>query len=245
MNHAAKDFISFPTSRGYAVDRRRLEPSPTTASQPMRKYTLQWLDSEGEICHRLCSAPALPIFENAFNAFAQGSIVQTSAGPVAVEDLIPGMMLETADGSTLPIRWIGAMTLLPMQGSETHTPPALYRVTDGCLGPTTGMPDLILGAGARLSRRGYTDRSITTLSEIADVVDGNTIVQITPRSPIQLFHIALDSHRLLQVNGIAMESYLPDPDTKYAMSAEMMREFVALFPHINHLADFGTMNFRR
>ena len=59
------------------------------------------------------TALALPAFEQAFAAFGHGILIQTADGPVAVEDLLPGTWLETADGRRTQLLWKGSITLVP------------------------------------------------------------------------------------------------------------------------------------
>ena len=40
-------------------------------------------------------APATPGIEASCGAFAHGTLIHSAEGPVAVEDLVPGMLIET------------------------------------------------------------------------------------------------------------------------------------------------------
>ena len=56
----------------------------------LRRYEVSSLLPNGGIAETRHIAPALPIFEDAFCAFTRGSLVETTQGPIAVEDLLPG-----------------------------------------------------------------------------------------------------------------------------------------------------------
>lgn len=208
-----------------------------------RKYTTSWLENDGGTHTRVTSAPAIPMFETAFSAFAQGSLVQTDNGPVAVEDLQPGMNIETHDGRHLPLLWLGSMTIAPAK-RITETSEQLFRVTEGSFGPALGAPDLLLGAGARIMRNGTGD-AFAQLTNIESLADGSAVIAITPRSPVVVFHICLSSHCLIRVNDLILETYHPGQNAQYRLSQELLLDFIRFFPHIHKLSDFGPMNHRR
>ncbi len=59
-----------------------------------RRYEVTWIDDDGQLDSFVRIAPALPVFEQAFCAFAHGALVSTTEGPVPVEDVEPGMVVE-------------------------------------------------------------------------------------------------------------------------------------------------------
>ena len=58
-----------------------------------RRFEIEWLEDDNAVLDEIHVAPALPIFEKAFGAFTHGVLIHTTDGPVAVEDLVPGMHL--------------------------------------------------------------------------------------------------------------------------------------------------------
>jgi hypothetical protein len=60
------------------------------AAQPQmakRTYEVAALREDTSLYIGQNTAPAIPLFENAFSAFTHGSLIQTTMGLVAVEDL--------------------------------------------------------------------------------------------------------------------------------------------------------------
>ena len=57
----------------------------------LRRYEVNTLLPNGDVDQTRHIAPALPLFENAFCAFSRGSMIDTENGPVAIEDLWPGV----------------------------------------------------------------------------------------------------------------------------------------------------------
>ena len=57
---------------------------------PMRSYEIAALRADGSLYIGQDKAPAVPLFENAFSAFARSTLITTPQGPTAIEDLQPG-----------------------------------------------------------------------------------------------------------------------------------------------------------
>jgi hypothetical protein len=186
----------------------------------------------------------MPLFEAGFNALAHGALVSTPRGHVAVEDLVPGMMVDTATGEPARLRWVGSITLVP-DAPNRGVPDRLYRVVADSLGFARPAVDLTLGPGARLlDRSPEVCRRLGTEAALVPVmarVDGEAIVEIAPVSALRVYHLSFDHHHVISVNGLEVESFHPGPDATYSLSDEMRAEFLALFPHKASLHEFGRM----
>jgi len=95
----------------------------------MRRYHVSHLDPVSNTCiDQVKIAPAIPAFELAFAAMARGTLLAGPDGPVAIEDLRPGMLLETARKGACRIEWIGMllgpenMLSLAMPSTPVSTP---------------------------------------------------------------------------------------------------------------------------
>ena len=208
-----------------------------------RRYEVTWIDDDGNVDDFLRVAPAMPIFEQAFSAFAHGAVITTAEGPVAVEDLVPGMKVETATGDHETLRWIGAMTLIPGAPSADDTAQKLYRVTADALGFGRPAADVTFGPSARILNRDPVVRqalgSEAALAPVASFEDGVGVVALSPASPVRVYHLAFDGHHVIRAGGIEVESYHPGPDAHYSMSTELRDVFLSLFPHMATLQGFG------
>jgi hypothetical protein len=225
---------------------RTPQPRPTIRSSAYtRRYEVTWLDANGQVQDLVKVAPALPIFESAFSAFAHGALIHTTEGQVAVEDLQPGTLVETASGGTAQLRWVGAITMVPgapvRDGMVDHT----YRMTADTFGPGRPSMDVTFGPGARLLNRNAAVvgnfGSEAALTPVSAMTDGVSVVEMTPVSPVRVYHLAFDEHVIVLANGLEVESFHPGPDAHYSLSNEMREMFLALFPHIDSLAEFGRM----
>lgn len=233
-------------SPGWTVNRQALSAlRPKELDVVTRRYEIEWLGSDGSIDNNICVAPAMQMFEKAFSAFAQGTLIQTNNGYIAIEDLKPGAMVATADGSLQLLRWVGSMTIFP-QNLELGVPASrMFRVTDGCYGHDPSAPDLLLGPAARILPGVRATNSTSPLVELEALADGGSVIGINPISPIRVFHLALASHSLMRANGVLAESYHPGSQPFLHMRSELYPHFLSLFPHINSISEFGPLNHKR
>ena len=237
--------VSRPVSTQWTARKDRLPSVQTRLVPYTRRYDVCWIDDDGFLNDFTRVAPAMPIFESGFNALAHGALVSTPRGHVAVEDLVPGMMVDTATGEAARLRWVGAMTLVPNAPERGDVPDRLYRIVTDSFGFARPALDVTLGPGARLlDRSTEVCRRLGTeaaLAPVTSLADGESVLEITPISPVRLYHLCFDVHHVISVNGLEVESFHPGPDAVYSLSEEMREQFLALFPHKKGLHDFGRM----
>ena len=212
-------------------------------SRVMRRFEAEWLQG-GLVETTVVTAPALPAFEAAFNAFTHGALIQTSEGPVAVEDLYPGIMLETADGRHVPLLWKGSITLVP--GAPTlGDEPKLYRVMPDAFGLGRPTQDQTFGPGARRIVRDPKLRmsmgAAAALVPLSAIADGHSVVEVTPLSPTRVYHLACEEHETILAAGLEVETFHPGPETPISLPEEMLAMFMGFFPHVSHVRDFGRL----
>ena len=126
MNVSSPNLPSYSraTSTGLRTEqpwtvRRASRPAPQLQSARLtRRFEVEWLEGN-TVMDATHVAPALPVFEKAFGAFTHGVLIQTTEGPVAVEDLVPGMHLECANGRVSQLLWKGSIMIVPATGNDT------------------------------------------------------------------------------------------------------------------------------
>jgi hypothetical protein len=233
----------------WTVPRRTVSRTPATRAAAVpkarvtRRFEVEWLE-DGEVRTRISAAPALPAFEAAFNAFTHGALIQTSEGPVAIEDLSPGAMLESADGRHVRLLWKGAITLVP--GAPTlGDEPKLYRVMADAFGLGRPLQDQTFGPGARrIDRDPKLRASIGTeavLVPLSVIADGHSVIEVTPVSPTRVYHLACEEHETILAAGLEVETFHPGPETPISLPEEMLALFMQFFPHLRHVRDFGRL----
>jgi hypothetical protein len=243
--HALPGAIPGSTSTQWTVRRRA---APQVENRPTRRFVVQWIDRSGNFDDLTRLAPAIPLFEDAFTAFGRGTLIPTIDGHVAIEDLLPGTLVETTTGLA-PLMWAGAMTVSPGSPAQQASPLRMYRIAADAFGLGRPMPDLLLGPGARLLNRGPAVRSQhgteAVLEPIAPMTDGMSVIEITPVSTIQTYHLGFLSHRTLIANGVEVESMHPGPLNPNRIDPAMMALYLSMFPHIKQIGDFGRLAFPR
>ncbi|WP_164512255.1 Hint domain-containing protein [Oceaniglobus ichthyenteri] len=228
--------------------RRRAPVSPRAENRPTRRFSVQWIDRSGQFDDMVKLAPAIPLFESAFCALGRGTLIPTIDGPCAVEDLCPGMLVETSTGLA-PLVWIGAMTIAPGSAAQDESPLRMFRIAADAFGLGRPMPDLLLGPGARLLNRNPSVRTShgtdAILEPVAPMADGMSVIEITPVSTIQTYHLGFLSHRTFIANGVEVESMHPGDINPNRIDPPMMAHYLSLFPHMRQISDFGRLAFPR
>ncbi len=220
-------------------------PMQIRAPLVTRRFDISWLNSAGEVDAATRIAPAAPDFEEAAAAFARGTLIATQGGPVAVEDLVPGMIAATAEGRMEPIMWIGSINLFAPRGNDDAAPVTLTRITAESFGMARPMTDVVLGPRARLLLRDARCRpfahSDTAFAPARAFVDGISVIEVRPAAPVTMFHIALRRHGTLRAAGLEVEAFHPGPARAELTDPQLAGYYLSLFPHITTLGDFGPM----
>ena len=220
----------------------QLEPR---ASLVMRKFRIASLTPGGAIYETDQIGPARPLFEAAFSAFAHGTLIKTTRGQVAIEDLEPGAEIITAEHGPLPLLWIGSMTLVPNAEGASPEGARLTRIMADSLGPTRPAQDLMAGPGARLLNRCNGTHDIVgadhVLCPVRDLVDGVHVIEIIPPRPVTVYHLCLHRHATIFAAGLEAETFHPGPGFERGMGPNMLQLFLSFFPHIHTPSDFGPL----
>lgn len=219
-----------------------------------RRYEMQWLGRDGMVEYGTRVAPATPMFEDAFAAFGRGTLIATEHGPIAVEDLMPGTHILTVDGGAQVLTWIGNMTVVPNRPDDmaSHTggeANKLIRIAAEAFGHDRPSPDLLLGPRARLLYRNDRCRDILGSSRAfapaRAFADGNNVIEVTPATPVRVYHLALHGQHGVYANGIEVESFHPGLQIEAMLSPEMRAAFLSMFPHLDTFEGFGGMPLQR
>lgn len=210
----------------------------------MRKVEIAWLSPADTVEEASRLVPALPVFEEAFAAFARGTLFSTSRGLVAVEDIWPGIEVRVAGGAMRRLLWRGSTTVVPAgSGRVDPAMTRLTRVLADALGIARPIQDLLLGPHARMVRRGAAVRALTggeaALVPAADLADGVSVIQVSPPSPVPVFHLGFDRHERLEAHGVEVESQHPGSLQAQSLPAEVLDLWLSCFPHRRALADWG------
>jgi len=208
-----------------------------------RRYEISYLGADGQITEATRLAPAIASFEEAFSAVARGTVIATAEGSVAVEDLLPGMRVLTAEGREEPVDWIGAMTIYPAAALPGIAATTLTRITAEAFGLGRPAADLVLGPRARLLLRDARVRAVTggvsAYAPARSFIDGVSIIEVVPAAPVTVYNLVLRQHGSLRAAGLEIESFHPRNTIAALGDPHLAGLFLGLFPHLRGYADFG------
>ena len=215
----------------------------------LRRYEVSSLLPNGGIAETRHIAPALPIFEDAFCAFTRGSLVETTQGAIAVEDLLPGDEILTQGGGSQPLIWKGSTSLVPSRSDAKGRCHRLTSFMPDSLGLQKPASCVVAGPAARLLRmppqmRGTTGTPLLlTLAE--EFRDGMNIFETAPPTVVDLFHLCLPKHAVIKVGGLEFETYHPGPEALKLVSYAIKTLYFNLFSHVDSLSGFGPLAYAR
>ncbi|TXN79061.1 Hint domain-containing protein [Methylobacterium sp. WL8] len=138
--------------------------------------------------------------------FTTGTLIRTSRGDVAVEDLVVGDRAVTASGALRPITWIGQRDLDGAGNVLPHDQQPI-RVRVGAFGSGLPARDLRLSPGHPVLVGAAEDQLGGALVPIMCLINGTTIAR-EPATSVTYWHVELDAHDILLAEGLPAESYL-------------------------------------
>ena len=218
------------------------DPSAPGTPPVRRSYETAALRSDGSLLIGQDSAPALPLFEQAFSAFARGTPIRTTAGEVPIEDIQPGDEVRTTEGASVKVIWIGSSSFVP---ADTGRRIPLVRVMADSFGQGRPSSYLTLGPGARILQtpqelRGDSN-GVQMLSPVHSFVDGVNVIEVVPPTPVRLFHLCLTRHATIHAAGLPVETFHPGTAALRDLPQAMRDRFLSMFPQISDVADFGPL----
>lgn len=208
-----------------------------------RSVDIAGLRVDGSRFFAQTTVPALPQFEDAFSAFGRGTLLQSPTGTIAVEDLQPGDILRTSRGREARVMWIGSGTFRPDPVWDRQI--SLARISPDTFGPARPDGYLTLGTGARILHTpphlfGQASQ-YGMLTPVRQFIDMIHVIEVTPPTPVTLFHIVLDRHATVRAGGLECESFHPGTDVMRQLSHADRDQFMSLFQHIGHISGFGPL----
>ncbi len=232
-----------------AIETSAILKDPAAMRSPnrpqLRRCRIAALGEKGQIIEHTHITPVLPLFENAFCAFSRGSLIETESGPMAIEDIMPGDRVVTRDGPALPVMWKGSTQVLPGRPDASGRSVALTRIMSDSFGIERPMSSVIAGPAARILRTpGHLRRilgSTPTLVPVSEFVDGLSVIETAPPTPVELYHLCLERHAVIRVSGLEFETYHPGINALRMTSHAMKSLFLSLFPHVGDASDFGPL----
>ncbi|MBA9068005.1 hypothetical protein FHR71_001740 [Methylobacterium sp. RAS18] len=145
--------------------------------------------------------------------FVTGAHIRTERGEVAVEDLQVGDQAVTVSSGLRPVIWIGQRELV-----EPTYEQAPVRIRVGAFGHGLPVRDLYLSPGHPVLVGADANNEGGVLVPIMCLENG-TSIRREPRSSVTYWHVELDSHDIVLVEGLPAESYIDGGDRAFFMEA--------------------------
>ena len=147
--------------------------------------------------------------------FAPGTAIATPEGTVAVEALSIGDPVLTADGRTVPVKWVGRQTRSPLFQRIR-----MIRVAAGALADRLPLRDLVLAADHALLIDGL-------LINAGALVNGTTITELRDLPErVTVYHIETEAHDVILAEGTPAETFI---DYAGRQAFDNYAEYVALY----------------
>lgn len=169
-----------------------------------------------------------------FICFAAGTLILSRRGLVAVESLVPGDLVLTADNGFQPLRWRGQRRV-PGRGRN-----APVRIAAGALGNDR---DLFVSPLHRMVLTGWRAELFGGAPELlvpARALLHHRAIRLAPCPAITYVHLLFDRHEIVFAEGIATESFHPGATGLSRLDQAVRDEILGLFPGLRHGA-YGSM----
>ena len=152
--------------------------------------------------------------------FAAGTLIATPSGEVAVESLKTGDHVLTAEGRTVPVRWLARQTVHKLFTPELRFRPV--RLAAGALGDHVPHADLVLTADHGLLLDGL-------VIQAGALVNGTTIVRVPMEdlpATVTYYHVDTGGHEAILAAGVPAETFV---DNVTRRRFDNYFEYVALY----------------
>ena len=149
--------------------------------------------------------------------YLRGTLILTTAGEIAIEDLLPGDMLVTRFGPLRPLKFLGRQSF---NGVFLQKAGAPVRIAAGALGPNQPCRDMFVSPDHSMLVEDY-------LVQAKLLINGMTITQTATDAIVDYFHVDLGVHDCVVADGCWSESYA---EMGNRMKFHNMAEFDAAFP---------------
>jgi hypothetical protein len=231
---ASVQAIVFQTTTGELF----LAPSPTLATPwnsaltaaPLRSITFNSV--AGNTYAGLSLDRALLTFPT---CFTRGTPIATRCGPVPVERLRPGDLVETVDDGWQPVRWIGGRRF-GARALALNPALAAVRIRAGALGAGRPARDILVSQQHRVLLRSRIAGRMFDAPEVlvaARHLLGQPGVTLEPAGRgVDYWHFALPRHSVVRAEGLETETLYAGPGALRALAPAALAELRAVFPEL-------------
>ncbi|WP_158774114.1 Hint domain-containing protein [Cobetia sp. L2A1] len=159
--------------------------------------------------------------ENGFEfvCFAEGTMIATPEGEVAVEALKIGDLVVTASGAAVPVKWVGRQTVRPATAKDKFQ---AVRIQANTFAQGTPNQDLTVTASHGMIIDGL-------VINAGALINGTTITAVSARElpkEVTYYHVETENHEVIIANGAEAETYIDYIDRQ---AFENYEEYTSLY----------------
>ncbi len=173
-------------------------------------------------------------YERFVPCFTPGSMVSTSNGFIAVENLSAGDRVMTRDNGLQELHWIGRKDL----GRAALVADARFRpirIHKGALGNGVPMQDMVVSPNHRILLTGpqltVNFGEDEVLLAAKHLVGMHGVEKVAPRD-VSYLHLLCQRHEVLMVDAVWTESFQPGEYAMNGLASEQADEVFTLFPEL-------------
>ncbi|WP_232824983.1 Hint domain-containing protein [Primorskyibacter marinus] len=170
--------------------------------------------------------------------FSKGALVGCPCGERPVESLAAGDLVLTRDHGAVPIRWVGHRKL---SKTELDANPKLrpVRILAGALGDGFPTRDLVVSRQHRVLVQSKIAKRMFGAAEV--LIPAIKLTELPgifiddAFDVVEYYHILLDTHEILHVEGTGAESLLTGPEALKSVGPDAREEILTILPQIADL----------
>ena len=159
--------------------------------------------------------------------FVAGTLIETADGPRKVERLEPGDYVLTQDHGMQPLRWLGRRKVA---AKGDLAPIYIAPGTFGEHGAVAVSPLHRILLRDSLAELLFGEYEVLVAAK--DLVN-DTSVRPVECGFVEYVHLLFDDHQVVFTEGLPSESFLPGPQVRNSLEAEMIEEICTIFPEID------------
>lgn len=170
--------------------------------------------------------------------FVKGTMIETIHGPLPIEDLQVGDLIETVDDGYQPLRWIGSRKIEASELAQ-HERLKPIRIREGAFG--LGLPerDLLVSpqhrmlVNSKIARRMFDKSEVLIAAKQLLPVDGVDVVEMP--DGVEYFHMLFNRHQLVIAEGAVSESLYTGKEALIALGHDAVKEIFTILPELREL----------
>ncbi|WP_082176086.1 Hint domain-containing protein [Pseudaestuariivita atlantica] len=146
--------------------------------------------------------PSSGLFQLSVTCFLAGTQITTPEGERAVETLEIGDLIRTADGTAVPVKWLGRQTVRTLMTASPKLEPV--RIAKDALGPNVPHADLTVTGDHGMIVDGH-------IINAAALVNGTTIRFLSLEAvevDFVVYHVETEEHDVILANGAPAETFI-------------------------------------